>query len=155
MAYRICTNGVLNEMRDDDGESGAGDKLLDLLRRMGVENAAVVVTRWYGGTQLGPDRFRDINHSARLVIDQWMEQLPAARGSASSTKKFRNAADVYFRIVNDPAINIDDFTAVVSKKGKEVEIPLKDFDQAWKSLQGIRMKGRVTWELASKTDVLN
>lgn len=41
---------------DDDGESGAGAKLAALLELMGVQNVFVVVTRWYGGVHLGPDR---------------------------------------------------------------------------------------------------
>jgi putative IMPACT (imprinted ancient) family translation regulator len=29
----------------------------------------VVVTRWYGGVHLGPDRFRHIKNAARQVLD--------------------------------------------------------------------------------------
>lgn len=29
----------------------------------------VVVTRWYGGVHLGPDRFRHIGNAARQVLD--------------------------------------------------------------------------------------
>jgi putative IMPACT (imprinted ancient) family translation regulator len=29
----------------------------------------VVVTRWYGGVLLGPDRFRHINNAARQALD--------------------------------------------------------------------------------------
>lgn len=54
--------------RDDDGEGGAGDVLLKLLENLKVYNVVVVVTRWYGGTQLGPDRFRHIQNCAKEVI---------------------------------------------------------------------------------------
>lgn len=30
-------------------------------------NVAVVVSRWYGGIQLGPDRFKHINNATRFV----------------------------------------------------------------------------------------
>ena len=32
-------------------------------------NAVVVVSRWYGGIHLGPDRFKHINNAARQVLD--------------------------------------------------------------------------------------
>lgn len=50
---------------DDDGETAAGGRLLHLMQLMDVWNVMVVVTRWYGGVQLGPDRFRIINSAAR------------------------------------------------------------------------------------------
>lgn len=42
----------------DDGETGAGALLLRVLRDAGVEDALVLMTRWWGGIFLGPDRFR-------------------------------------------------------------------------------------------------
>jgi len=53
---------------EDDGEHGAGAKLLNLLSLMQVQDIIVVVTRWYGGTHLGPDRFRHITNAARQVM---------------------------------------------------------------------------------------
>lgn len=50
---------------DDDGETAAGSRVLHLMQLMDIWNVMVVVTRWYGGIQLGPDRFRIINSSAR------------------------------------------------------------------------------------------
>ena len=35
---------------------------------MDVINAVVVVSRWYGGIQLGPDRFKHINNVARTLL---------------------------------------------------------------------------------------
>ena len=58
---------------DDDGESAAGGRLLHLMQTMDVWNVLVVVSRWYGGVKLGPDRFRIINGVARdaLVVGGW------------------------------------------------------------------------------------
>ncbi|KAF2021213.1 impact family protein, partial [Aaosphaeria arxii CBS 175.79] len=42
---------------DDDGETAAGGRMLHLMQLMDVWDVMVVVTRWYGGVQLGPDRF--------------------------------------------------------------------------------------------------
>ena len=53
---------------DDDGETAAGARLLHLLQAMDVWDILVVVTRWFGGVKLGPDRFRLINQVAREAV---------------------------------------------------------------------------------------
>lgn len=35
---------------------------------MDAWNVVVVVTRWFGGTHLGPDRFKHINVAAREAV---------------------------------------------------------------------------------------
>lgn len=68
-AWRIRRDdGVQYQDCDDDGEDAAGGRLLHLLELMNVWGAMVVVSRWYGGVKLGPDRFRLINQSARDAI---------------------------------------------------------------------------------------
>ncbi len=54
-AYVILENGVLKERYSDDGEpSGtAGMPILEVLRREELLNLLVVVTRYFGGTELG------------------------------------------------------------------------------------------------------
>lgn len=42
----------------DDGESGCGKFMLDILKEANITNTVVVLTRWYGGVMLGPDRWR-------------------------------------------------------------------------------------------------
>ncbi|KAK7414492.1 hypothetical protein QQX98_006678 [Neonectria punicea] len=42
----------------DDGESGCGNFMLQQLRELDISNTLVVLTRWYGGVMLGPDRWR-------------------------------------------------------------------------------------------------
>lgn len=68
-AYRIITekNTILQDC-DDDGEAHAGGRLLHLLEILDLKNVAVVVSRWYGGIHLGPDRFKHINNAARQVL---------------------------------------------------------------------------------------
>lgn len=74
MAYRLkcIRNGVevLVADNDDDGEHAAGSNLARLLDLRGVTNVVVVVSRWYGGIQLGPDRFKHINKCAQLTLAQ-------------------------------------------------------------------------------------
>lgn len=69
---------------DDDGETAAGSRMLHLMQLMEVWDVMVVVTRWYGGVHLGPDRFRIINTTAReaLLLGGF-----AKEGKESDTKK--------------------------------------------------------------------
>ena len=55
---------------DDDGEDAAGSKLAYLLDVRKDENVLVVVSRWYGGIQLGPKRFAHIVSVARDLLVQ-------------------------------------------------------------------------------------
>lgn len=59
---------VVVQDSDDDGETAAGGRLLHLMQLMDVWNVVVVVSRWYGGVKLGPDRFRCINSVAREAL---------------------------------------------------------------------------------------
>lgn len=69
LAYRIKQdNGLIFEDCDDDGETNAGSRLLHLLKILNVNNVIVIVTRWYGGILLGPDRFKHINNAARDAL---------------------------------------------------------------------------------------
>lgn len=74
---------------DDDGETAAGGRLLHLMQLMDVWDVMVCVTRWYGGIQLGPDRFRIINSSARdaLVKGGYVKDGGKDAKSEASKKK--------------------------------------------------------------------
>ncbi|KAK3910603.1 Protein IMPACT [Frankliniella fusca] len=67
--YREDTKSFSQDC-DDDGETQAGSRMLHLLQIMDARNILVVVSRWYGGVHLGPDRFRFINNAARQVIEK-------------------------------------------------------------------------------------
>ncbi|RUS21360.1 hypothetical protein BC937DRAFT_92927 [Endogone sp. FLAS-F59071] len=43
---------------------------MHLMQILDVKNVVVVVTRWYGGIQLGADRFKHINNAARQVLEE-------------------------------------------------------------------------------------
>ena len=72
VAYRLVGVNETSFIQDyaDDGAVNAGGRLLHLLQIMGVKNVVVVVSRWYGGILLGPDRFRLINNVAREAVIQ-------------------------------------------------------------------------------------
>ncbi|KAJ3485194.1 hypothetical protein NLI96_g5136 [Meripilus lineatus] len=54
---------------DDDGENAAGGRLAHLLQILEVNNVLVIVSRYWGGIPLGPDRFKHINQAARNALD--------------------------------------------------------------------------------------
>jgi len=70
VAYRIQKEKSLEENRDDDGETGAGDKVLYTLQKLNAINVVIMVTRWYGGIQLGNDRFKHIVNVAKELVVQ-------------------------------------------------------------------------------------
>lgn len=70
LAYRIKQDKYMLKDCADDGESKAGANLLELLEILNLTNVLVVVSRWYGGVHLGPDRFRHIKNAARQVLEQ-------------------------------------------------------------------------------------
>ncbi len=57
------------EIKNDDGEGGAGMIILQMMQREGLEDAIIVVTRWYGGTHLGGDRFKHVKTSVQHLFD--------------------------------------------------------------------------------------
>eukprot|EP00898_Chlorokybus_atmophyticus_P008209 jgi/Chlat1/838/Chrsp104S01177 len=73
MAYRIKLEGrnTFAQDSDDDGETAAGSRLLHLLQITDACNVCVVVSRWYGGILLGPDRFKYITNAARDILQQF------------------------------------------------------------------------------------
>ncbi|KRY12992.1 Protein IMPACT-B [Trichinella patagoniensis] len=70
-AYRIqLSNESWMQDCDDDGEKHAGSVLMHILQTLDVRDVLVVVSRWYGGIQLGSDRFKHISNVARSVLQQ-------------------------------------------------------------------------------------
>lgn len=56
-------------LKNDDGEGGAGQVILQMLERENLRDHVVVVTRWYGGKHLGGDRFRHVATCVRTYLD--------------------------------------------------------------------------------------
>lgn len=73
-AYRFTnpTTGSISESSSDDGETGAGALLLRVMRELAATNTLVVMTRWYGGIMLGPDRWRLMRN---VVVSALTERL--------------------------------------------------------------------------------
>lgn len=52
---------------------------------MDVWNIVVVVSRWFGGTHIGPDRFKHINSAAREAVLQ--KRPPGGLGASTANEK--------------------------------------------------------------------
>lgn len=73
--HNMWAYSLANSMsdNDDDGESAAGSRLAELLYLLKLKNVVVVVTRYYGGVKLGPQRFKIINQVAREALERLPE----------------------------------------------------------------------------------
>ena len=65
--WGLITNA--GPIKNDDGETGAGNVIIRMLEREGVTQHLVIVTRWYGGKHLGGDRFRHVQTAVRAYLD--------------------------------------------------------------------------------------
>ncbi|CDW88384.1 UNKNOWN [Stylonychia lemnae] len=80
LAYRVnqidpvSQQPKLEEGYDDDGEPGAGDKLLGLLQKMEIENILVFVCIWNTGAQIGQQLLRG-GELYRIVVERGRELL--------------------------------------------------------------------------------
>lgn len=88
-AYRISGPSVVIQDCDDDGETAAGSRLLHLLVILDVKDVLIVVSRWFGGIQLGPDRFKHINNVARdiLEVNNLVKKETVSSGKEKKKKK--------------------------------------------------------------------
>ena len=65
----ITSDGV--QIKNDDGESGAGMVILRMLEREELYDTCIIVTRWYGGVHLGGDRFRHVG----TCVKEWIASI--------------------------------------------------------------------------------
>ncbi|KAI0378904.1 hypothetical protein F5Y04DRAFT_136565 [Hypomontagnella monticulosa] len=69
---RVPTNlfsaTTIKEGSFDDGESGCGDFLIKNMRETNAVDTLVVMTRWYGGVMLGPDRWRIMRNCLKEAL---------------------------------------------------------------------------------------
>lgn len=70
-----ATLQVLKHDNDDDGEDAAGGRLAHLLELRKESSVLVVVSRWFGGIELGPKRFAHINNVARELLVECHETV--------------------------------------------------------------------------------
>lgn len=70
-AYMMRGEAVARYSDDGEPQGTAGMPVLDVIRKSGVRNVCVVVTRYFGGTLLGAGGLvRAYSHSASLALEQ-------------------------------------------------------------------------------------
>lgn len=79
-ALRIRGPYGLIEDSNDDGENGGGRHLLSVLRDLNVIDMLLVVSRWYGGVMLGPDRWRIMTDVSRDALSQRLRVVGKVEG---------------------------------------------------------------------------
>ncbi|KAF8592726.1 imprinted and ancient [Ramaria rubella] len=89
-AWRCKVDGVMHQDNDDDGETAAGGRLAHLLQILDLDEVLVIVTRFFGGIHLGPDRFKHINQAARAALDKGHFLDAEGKTKANSRNKKRN-----------------------------------------------------------------
>lgn len=69
-AFRVQgDHGVIEDCKDD-GESGGGRHILGVLQNNNIVGVLLVVSRWYGGVMLGPDRWRIMTQVSNDALSQ-------------------------------------------------------------------------------------
>lgn len=62
----------LEEGQEDDGEKYGAKEIAKAIKIFGATDVLVIVSRWYGGTMLGPARFRHIEECAKAALARHM-----------------------------------------------------------------------------------
>lgn len=63
------------ELKNDGGESGSGNCILEVMRDMDTVNCLVLVARWYGGKHLGGLRFRIYRNITKKLLTEFSSTL--------------------------------------------------------------------------------
>ena len=71
-AYQVGPDGRFQRSSDDGEPAGtAGRPILEVLKKQGLTNTAIVVTRYFGGIKLGASGLiRAYSHAAALALDE-------------------------------------------------------------------------------------
>lgn len=81
-AYRIISpfDKQTHEGSDDDSDPGAGEKMLGLLKRMGLENLLLIVSRWDSGPsdRLGVELFKCVNEQCKDLLKELQQAVRAS-----------------------------------------------------------------------------
>ncbi len=69
-AYRVMENHTVRYSDDGEPQGTAGVPVLDVLQKSGIDNAAIVVTRYFGGILLGANGLvRAYTAAAKAALD--------------------------------------------------------------------------------------
>jgi hypothetical protein len=82
-AYRLrpppdaAPGARIREEAFDDGETGCGELMLRVMRESNTVDTLVVLTRWFGGTLLGPDRWRLMRNCVAAALAERLRKTGA------------------------------------------------------------------------------
>ncbi|TGO26310.1 hypothetical protein BPAE_0062g00310 [Botrytis paeoniae] len=79
-AFRVQGEHGIIEDSKDDGESGGGKHILGVLQNNNIVGVLLVVSRWYGGVMLGPDRWRIMTQVSNDALSQRLRVAGNIRG---------------------------------------------------------------------------
>ena len=89
---RIQVGQKVQEYSDDDGEHGVAQEIVDVLRKRGVSDKLVVVTRWASGIQLGRKRRSIVAACTHAVLDNDVKRSPRNGINPPPTPRLTKAA---------------------------------------------------------------
>jgi uncharacterized YigZ family protein len=127
-AYRVRAD-PLREWQTDDGEpaGSAGKPALNILQGEGIENVVTVVTRYFGGTELGVGGLaRAYGRAVKEALDAAgvVERLPHEQFSVTvdyddsgSVRSLLESADVEFEAVYEAVVRFEVCVPVADAAG--------------------------------------
>lgn len=119
-AYRIISpfDGQTHEASQDDTDIGAGEKMLGLLKRMGLENLLLVISRWDLGSsnRLGAELFKCVNEQCKDLLKQLQQ---AVRESLPQDELLIGRSRGYSSGTTAPQDGQGDESGVISLLGSE------------------------------------
>ena len=137
-AYNVVCDGVISRRYSDDGEpqGTGGIPVLDVLVKQNIENAAVVVTRYFGGVLLGASGLvRAYGHAASIAVQaagllnmELCREL-SATVDYSAYGKIQKKLEGYRCIINPPEFGADVTVKVI--------LPISDIERLSKDITDI------------------
>ncbi|KDR75665.1 hypothetical protein GALMADRAFT_140288 [Galerina marginata CBS 339.88] len=132
----------LQQGSKDDGESWAGGKVLKVMQNLAVIDAVVIVSRWYGGTLLGPARFSHIETCAMEVCKEFkrseeLQDCLATLRTLDDLLSFHRErlAALTSTENGDTGDSLQDMTNSTSKESKKLEYKHLDVTKAKRLIQ--------------------
>lgn len=127
--YVLGDNFQVQKFSDDGEPSGtAGLPILDILKKEGITNVVVVVTRYFGGVKLGTGGLvRAYSHCAKLaleearIIEMVEYQSVSVIISYTLNGKFQNFINLNHEYLLDETIYAEDVEVKLLVKTDEVE----------------------------------
>ena len=111
---RIQVGQKVQEYSDDDGEHGVAQEIVDVLRKRGVSDKLVVVTRWASGIQLGRKRRSIVAACTHAVLDNDVKRSPGNGINPPPTPRLTKAARRQKSTPTEPGSRPDPQTVVKS-----------------------------------------